>query len=178
MKRDENASAPGQPNAHLVARYKLRFQENRVRAVPFASVSGRPFEGPGVDLQGDEARAVLELAAPLLAWLDAREPGISRTIRSLSATRAEDGEPLKVLVTFDDTGSEPLSPTATGQRARAGSLARPRVVRVDPPHVADLVACGRAMEKALAAACTIALERRASVHAAHAAARLAPRRHR
>jgi len=126
-----------------LASFKLRFHDVHVRAVPRLDAEGCPFRGPGVDLRGEAARAVLEAAAPMLAWLDAREPGVSRSIRSVSSSRAPDGTPLKVIVTLEAEDGE-----------------RPRVVRIDPPHVAELAAAAREVEELIGSACVDALRRR------------------
>jgi hypothetical protein len=89
-----------------VASFKLQIAERRVRIVPARDAAGCPFEGPGVDLVGDEADAQLPLARPLLAWLQARE---AVEVRSLSL----DVSRRRVLVTV-------------------AASPRPRVVKIDP----------------------------------------------
>jgi hypothetical protein len=121
-----------------LASYKLRFHEDRLRAVPARDEAGCPFAGPGVDLAGDEARALFALATPFRAWLEAREPGV--TLRSLSVDRAAQ----RVLIT--------LEPMTDDQR--------PRVVRIDPPHADELLAAAAPLEAALGAACIETLRRR------------------
>jgi hypothetical protein len=121
-----------------LASYKLRFHEDHVRAVPARDEAGCAFGGPGVDLRGDEARAVLALASPFRAWLDAREPGV--VLRSLSV----DLGTRRVLIT--------LAPMTEEQR--------PRVVRVDPPHSEEMLAAAGALEAALGAACAAKLRAR------------------
>jgi hypothetical protein len=117
---------------HLaIASYKLRFSEDHVRAVPARDEAGCPFAGPGVDLRGDEARAILALAGPFRAWLEAREPGV--VLRSVSVDRAAQ----RVLIT--------LEPMTADQR--------PRVVRIDPPHADELLASAGPLEEALGALC-------------------------
>ena len=123
-----------------LASYKLRFHEDHVRAVPARDEAGCAFAGPGVDLRGEEARALFSLAAPFRAWLAAREPGIE--LRSLSVDRAAQ----RVLITL-----EPLAPDQ-----------RPRVVRIDPPHADELLAAAAPLEAALGAVCMEKLRRRAS----------------
>jgi hypothetical protein len=91
-----------------IASFKLQIVERRVRIVPARDESGCAFSGPGVDLVGDEAVQVLPLAAPLLAWLKAREPVRVRSL-SLDVGRG------RLLVTLE---------------AEAGQ--RPRVVKIDP----------------------------------------------
>jgi len=89
-----------------VASFKLQLAERRVRIVPALDASGGPFIGAGVDLVGDEAAATFDLAAPILAWLEAREPVRVRAL-SLDVRRR------RLLVTVE---AEP----------------RPRVVKIDP----------------------------------------------
>lgn len=98
-----------------LASFKLRFHDVRVRAVPSKDERGCAFAGPGVDLIGDEARAAFALCGPILAWFDAREPGVN--VRSLSCDLASG----RVLATLD---------AAEG---------RPRVVRVDAPLSDEIV---------------------------------------
>jgi hypothetical protein len=93
-----------------------------VRALPAAGEDGRAFQGPGFDLRGDDARRVFEAAAPLLAWIQAREPGARVRSLSLEVSRA------RVLVTLAGAPGE-----------------RPRVVRVDPPASIELVEGARAV---------------------------------
>ena len=122
-----------------LASYKLRFHEDHVRAVPARDEAGCPFAGPGVDLRGNEARALFALATPFREWLDAREPGV--TLRSLSVDLAAE----RVLIT--------LEPMAADQR--------PRVVRIESPHAGELIAAAAPLEAALGAVCIEKLRRRA-----------------
>jgi hypothetical protein len=101
---------PGDTEPQPIRSFKLQFAERRVRAVPAVDASGCPFAGPGVDLVLDEADAVLALARPLLAWLEAREPVRVRAL-SLDVGRR------RLLVTL-----EPVP----------GVDRRPRVVKLDP----------------------------------------------
>ena len=96
------------------------------------------FSGPGVDLRGEEARAILALATPFRAWLEAREPGVR--LRSLSVDLAAQ----RVLVTLEPNPGE-----------------RPRVVRIDAPQGGDLLRETSALEAALSEACAEKLRRRA-----------------
>lgn len=96
------------------------------------------FDGPGVDLRGEEAARLIALAAPMIAWLVAREPGI--VMRSLSVDRAK----MRVLVTLEQPGD------------------RPRVLRFDPPSANELIDAGRDAEDAIAAAAATAIRRRRS----------------
>ena len=130
-------------NGLPLASYKLRFHEDHVRAVPTTDEAGCPFAGPGVDLRGDEARALFPLATPFRDWLEAREPGV--TLRSLSVDLAA----RRVLIT--------LEPMAADQR--------PRVVRIDPPHAGELIVAAAALEAAIGAACIKKLRRRAGAAA-------------
>ena len=89
-----------------IASLKLNFVAGRVRIVPARDLSGSPFAGPGVDLVGAEAAAAIGVAAPIVAWLQQREPIVVRTL-SLDVPRG------RLLVTIE---RQP----------------RPRVVRIDP----------------------------------------------
>jgi hypothetical protein len=89
-----------------LASFKLQLAERRVRILPAQDASGCPFAGPGVDLVGDDTAEAFALAAPLLAWLEAREPVRVRSL-SLDVLRR------RLLVTVE---AEP----------------RPRVVKIDP----------------------------------------------
>jgi hypothetical protein len=91
-----------------LASFKLQLIARRARIVPALDASGCPFAGPGVDLIGEEAAATFALAAPVLAWLEAREPV---RVRSLSL----------------DVGRRRLLVTV-----EAGRGERPRVVKIDP----------------------------------------------
>jgi hypothetical protein len=94
------------PPALPIASFKLQLAERRARILPARDASGRAFPGPGVDLVGDETTEAFALAAPLLAWLVAREPV---RVRSLSL----DVQRRRLLVTVEATP-------------------RPRVVKIDP----------------------------------------------
>ncbi len=67
-----------------------------MRVVPERGRDGAPFDGPGVDVFGDDAARAFALAEPLEAWLRAREPGL--VLRSLSAELASG----RFLISFDD----------------------------------------------------------------------------
>jgi len=119
--------------------YKIHLEDVHVRAVPARDASGAPFAGPGVDFRGDDARAVIEAARPVIAWLDAREPGV--VVRSISVkTRGP-----RVLVSLAPLGSDP----------------RPRAMRFDPPYANELRDAARDAERIIGEACTRALARRA-----------------
>jgi len=89
-----------------IASFKLQLALRRVRIVPARDASGRPFTGAGVDLVGAATDEAFALAAPLLRWLEAREPVRVRSL-SLDVARA------RLLVTLEDAP-------------------RPRVVKIDP----------------------------------------------
>jgi hypothetical protein len=126
--------------AFRLASYKLRFHEERVRAVPARDEAGCPFAGPGVDLSGDDARSVLALASPFRDWLHAREPGVA--LRTLSV----DLGARRVIVT--------LAPMTPDQR--------PRVVRIDPPHADELLVAAAPIDAVLCALCIHKLRQRAA----------------
>jgi hypothetical protein len=96
----------------------------------------RDFDGPGVDLRGEEAERVLTLALPMIGWLEAREPGI--VVRSLSVDRAK----MRVLVTLEQEGD------------------RPRALRFDPPSANEIVDAGRDAEQTLAELAAIKIAKR------------------
>jgi hypothetical protein len=124
-----------------LASYKLRVFDEHVRAVPAKAEDGCVFAGPGVDLRGADARAVLAELGPVRAWLEAREPGV--TVRSFSVDLGR----LRVLVT--------LAPPD-------GTAERPRVLRFDPPSANELVEAAAPVEAALREACTRVLRPRRS----------------
>ena len=79
------------------------------------------FDGPGVDVRGEAARACFDLAKPMIAWLLAREPSV--VLRALSV----DLDDRRVLVSFEDAHE-------TSTRGP-----RPIVLRVEPPESSELV---------------------------------------
>ncbi len=126
-----------------LASYKLRFFDEHVRAVPARDAEGCPFAGPGVDVRGESARAILATAAPVRAWLEAREPGVMLRTMSLSRGKSGDEAP-RVLAT--------LEATAQGER--------PRVIRFEMPHAAEIADAAKAAETLVEEACVAALEKR------------------
>lgn len=120
-----------------LASYKLRFHEGHVRAMPARDEAGVAFGGPGVDLRGEEARAILGEAGPIRAWLEAREPGV--VLRSVSVDRARP----RILVTLEAISGE-----------------RPRVVRIDAPDADDILAAVARLEHLLGEACARKLRAR------------------
>lgn len=123
-----------------LASYKIRIADGHVRAVPALALDGTPFVDAGVDLRGADAVAIIDAARPMVAWLDAREPGV--VVRSISVRTKEP----RVLVSL-----APIQPTAD---------ARPRALRFDPPHANELVDAGRDAERLIADGCSRALARR------------------
>ena len=99
--KDQNVSEP-----LPITSFKLNLAVGRVRVVPARDLSDCPFAGPGVDLVGAEAATAIGFAAPIVAWLQQREPIVIRTL-SLDVTRR------RLLVTVE-------------------ARPRPRVVRIDP----------------------------------------------
>ena len=104
--------------------------------MPERGLDGCAFAGPGVDLRGDDAERAIAASAPLVRWLDAREPGIR--LRSLSV----DFRTLRVLVTLE-----------TGDK--------PRVLRFDPPQSSELVTLARGAARIIGEACVLRLASRA-----------------
>lgn len=97
------------------------------------------FDGPGVDLRGEDAERAIAAAGPVEAWLLAREPGV--VLRSLSIDRAR----MRVLVTLEAAAPDD----------------RPRVVRFDPPHANELADAAAEAERVIAAAAAIRIAARA-----------------
>ena len=95
------------------------------------------FSGPGVDLRGEEAERIFALARPMIAWLEAREPGI--VMRSLSVDRSKQ----RVLVTLDEEGD------------------RPRALRFDPPSATEIIDAGAEAERAIAELAALKIAKRA-----------------
>lgn len=97
-----------------LASFKLRFHETHVRIVP------SDFDGPGVDVHGDAARACFDLAKPMIDWLLQREPSVKLRAMSVDLTKR------RVLVSFED--------------AHAVSVVlRPIVLRIEPPESSELI---------------------------------------
>lgn len=117
-----------------LATLKLRFADEHVRAMP------EEHAGPGVDLRGQDARAVLDAAAPVVAWFTEREPGAR--VRSVSLERATG----RVLATWTSAGAPD---------------ARPQVLRVDAPASGELFDRARAATAAAEPRVAAALARRA-----------------
>ncbi len=133
---------PGSPRVSI-ASFKLRFIAHHVRVVPATDVRGCAFEGPGVDLIGEEAREAFVLAAPLLGWLNAREPVTMRTL-------GIDLRKRRFLGTAEDPGSRPrvigiderTDPASVSELlrlagplvARLEELAAARIAARGPPH--------------------------------------------
>jgi hypothetical protein len=115
----------------VLASYKLRIRDRHVRAVPATNPDGSPFTGPGVDLRGEDADRAIAAAAPIFAWLEAREPGVR--VRSISVRTSEP----RVLISLE-------SDTPDG---------RPRALRFEPPSSFELRDAGRDAEAAIEEAC-------------------------
>jgi len=135
--------ASREPEPLPLLSYTLRIAERRVRATPQVGLDGAPFAGPAVDLLGDDAAAAIEAARHLLAWLDAREPGVR--VRSVSVRT--DGP--RVLVSAEPG---PTPDPSCSSRARA--------LRFDPPSSTELRDAGRDAERVVGLGCARALARR------------------
>jgi hypothetical protein len=118
--------------------YKIRFHDRHVRAVPRTGLDGCPFAGPGVDLRAEEADAVIAAAAPVVAWLTEREPGV--VVRSISI----DKDAPRALATLEAVREHD----------------KPRVVRIDAPQASELVAAAAGAEAAIVRYAEAALSRR------------------
>jgi len=97
-----------------LASFKLRFFETHVRIMP------ADFDGPGVDVHGDAARACFDLAKPMIDWLLQREPSVK--LRAMSVDLAK----RRVLVSFEDAHA-------------VASVTRPIVLRIEPPESSELI---------------------------------------
>jgi hypothetical protein len=142
--------------------FKLRFFDGHIHAVPATDAAGCPFGGPGCDLRGARAAAVLDAAAPLLEVLREVEPGV--TVRALSI----DLERGRLLATLEATTATADVEAGAGGGAGdgAGDAAapgrRPRVVRVDAGALLDrcVEAAAPCIER-LSRECAASLARRA-----------------
>ncbi len=121
-----------------LASYKLRLHEQHIRAMPERGLDDMVFRGPGVDLRGEDATAILTAMQPMLAWLDAREPGV--VVRSISVRTS----PPRVLVSLGPLGAD----------------ARPRAIRFESPFADELRSLALSAEKLLSAACARVLAKR------------------
>jgi hypothetical protein len=120
--------------------FKLRFVDTHVRIVPATDTQGCPFGGPGVDLRGEEASAVLRAAEPLVEWVRARDPAC--TVRGISVA-LDIG---RVLFSLDDPHG-----------IRGG---KPQALRVDAPDSDELLELAKALVPMLSHAAQQALMRR------------------
>ena len=119
--------------------WKALFDERRIRVVPRAHLEGSPFVDPGVDVLGDEARALFGLLAPIVEWFAAREPGA--TVRSLSFD-FDRGRALATL-RFDEPGRGVV-----------------HALRVDEATSPDLFDLARSAEPDVGTAAAVVLARR------------------
>jgi hypothetical protein len=113
--RASNGAMPTRMIRAELRSFKLRFHDVHVRVVL------ADFDGPGVDLHGDDAKLCFELAKPMIAWLLVREPSV--TLRAMSV----DLDSRRVLVSFEDA------------HAVATRGPRPMVLRIDPPDSSELI---------------------------------------
>jgi hypothetical protein len=114
--------------------------------VPARGLDGAPFTGAGVDLRGDDAARVIAAAAPIVAWLGAREPGV--VVRSISVVvdHARTGGGPRVLVSLEAL-----------ERSQGD---RPRALRFEGVHAEELREAGRVAEELLGSLAAAALARR------------------
>jgi len=117
--------------------FKLRFHEGHVRVMPAS------FDGPGVDVRGEDARRCFELAKPMIDWLLAREPSVS--LRAISV----DLESRRLLVSFED---------AHATQARGP---RPMVLRIEAPESSELIERAAPLLERLAELAASAIAKRA-----------------
>jgi hypothetical protein len=118
-----------------LASFKLRFHETHVRIVPL------DFDGPGVDVHGDAARACFDLAKPMIDWLLQREPSVKLRAMSVDLVKR------RVLVSFEDV------------HAIATTL-RPIVLRIEPPESSELIDKAAPLMERLAVLAKDAIARR------------------
>jgi hypothetical protein len=123
-----------------LASYKIRYRDEHVRAVPLSGLDGRAFAEAGVDLRGADAALAIIAARPVIAWLDAREPGVQ--VRSISVRTLGP----RVLVSLEPRETDP----------------RPRALRFGPPHANELLEAAREVERVIGEACVRALAKRQS----------------
>jgi len=124
------------------SRYKLRFADGHIRAVCSPRAAVTP---PGVDLFGEEAAPALAAAAPVIAWLQAMEPGVP--IRAILVDR----DAMRVQISIDERIEIPGS---------SSEKLRPRMFRADGPLAEELLALAAPVDEALARAVPGILARR------------------
>jgi hypothetical protein len=118
-----------------LASFKLRFFETHVRIMP------ADFDGPGVDVHGDAARACFDLAKPMIEWLLQREPSVK--LRAMSVDLGK----RRVLVSFEDAHA-------------VASVMRPIVLRIEPPESSELIDKGAPLVARLETLAADAIARR------------------
>jgi hypothetical protein len=119
-----------------LASFKLRFHETHVRIMP------ADFDGPGVDVHGDEALKCFELGKPMIEWLLQREPSVKLRAMSVDLVKR------RVLVSFEDA------------HAVATRVTRPIVLRVEPPESSELIDRGALLVARLETLAAEAIARR------------------
>lgn len=127
-------------SASPLASFKLQLADRRARIVPARGLDQCPFEGPGVDLVGEDTEAAFAAAQPLLDWLVAREPNVR--VRSISIDLGRG----RVLATYTPGG--------------APDGARPHVLRIDPPLSSEIIDAAAPLVAMLADAAAERLARR------------------
>ena len=131
-------SATGPGSALPLTSYRIHLEDVHVRAVPARDARGASFVGPGIDLRGADAHAAIEAARPVVAWLDAREPGV--VVRSISVKT----EGPRVLISLAPLGADP----------------RPRAMRFEGSYATELRDAARDAERVIGEACSRVLARR------------------
>ncbi|MBL9107930.1 MAG: hypothetical protein JNM74_01615 [Myxococcales bacterium] len=123
--------------------WKALFDERRVRVVPRTVGPGVPFEGPGVDVLGDEAAGLFFHLRPIVEWFEGHEAG--QVLRSVSF----DLDKRRFLATL-----RPVD-------GRAGKSVVP--CRIDEGSAPELFDLGHLVGPAIARAASIVLLRRPNV---------------
>lgn len=132
-----------EPERMVLRSWKALFDERRVRVVPRSVGAGVPFEGPGVDVLGDEAAGLFFHLRPIVEWFEGHEAG--QVLRSVSF----DLDKRRFLATLRPTDG------------RAGKAVVP--CRIDEGTAPELFDLGYLVGPAIVRAASIVLRRRPSV---------------
>jgi hypothetical protein len=123
--------------------FKLRLRDTHVRVLPKTGLQGKRFAGPGVDLLGADAVAIIRESEGFIAWARARDSTCE--VRSVSVQL----EPHRVTISLDDV-----------HQAAHG---KPQVIRIGPPESSELMDVAQRVLPHLIVLTRQALERRISV---------------
>lgn len=131
------------PERMVLRSWKALFDERRVRVVPRSVGADVPFEGPGVDVLGDEAAGLFFHLRPIVEWFEGHEAG--QALRSVSF----DLDKRRFLATLRPTDG------------RAGKAVVP--CRIEEGAAPELFDLGYLVGPAIVRAATIVLRRRHAV---------------